>query len=508
MPTIDKSTSITLADRAEATTGDALQSMDDKLLEKLFEVVKKNLNNEQFSVEDLADEIAFSRSHLHRKLQSLTGQSISQFIRKIRLDHGIMLLKSNVGTVSEVAFKVGFGSSTYFIKCFHEQFGFSPGEVKKKVAEGWFDQEAPSTEDPTISEDLKDVKTGIQPAIQSTPLEALHPSSSEQLILEIFNEMVKYKPTLGKFLIIDEEEGESLDIRLLAYQIIKNYPWPIGVEIRRLFSASLREPGRDRYNQLQKTILRTNKLIAYILTCELCVLMHEQIITIDKNESDIIRKAYNDLTPVNLVALLKALHGALDGSSEKRFVAELNPIINPAFFLELDDWVTMSENTEQNLSESCTALEQTLMLLLKKSAFLVGYKMVNVGTIVVNKSKFKNASFEHHFHLLNSSDPEFKIHHEILEQFSDSNSILLMKSIKDAKQFLNLSPLVIDTHREELNNTIKSAIKRDVYLFESFENEEIKYSGTGVTTSNDLSSLDNYHSLVEEFKAMLNLMTK
>ena len=103
--------------------------MDEALLANLRKVIEANLNNEQFSVEELADAVAYSRSHLHRKLNQLTGRSISQFIRGIRLEHGMNLLKGDVGTVSEISFRVGFGSSTYFIKCFSEEFGFSPGEA-------------------------------------------------------------------------------------------------------------------------------------------------------------------------------------------------------------------------------------------------------------------------------------------------------------------------------------------------------------------------------------------
>lgn len=58
-------------------------SMDERFIIKLREYILENLQSEDFSVEDLAQEVAFSRSHLYRKLQSLTGMSISQYIRKV-----------------------------------------------------------------------------------------------------------------------------------------------------------------------------------------------------------------------------------------------------------------------------------------------------------------------------------------------------------------------------------------------------------------------------------------
>ena len=58
-------------------------------------------------------------------------------------------------------------------------------------------------------------------------------SANNNLITEVFDEMVKHKPVLSKHLIIDEDEDE-VDSRILADQIIQNFPWPIGIELRRL----------------------------------------------------------------------------------------------------------------------------------------------------------------------------------------------------------------------------------------------------------------------------------
>lgn len=99
----------------------------------MAEIVEANLGNEQFGVEDLVREIGLSRSQVHRKLHEATGQSISQFIREIRLQRAHELLVDGAGTASEIAFNVGFGSPTYFNKCFVEHFGYTPGEAKDKA---------------------------------------------------------------------------------------------------------------------------------------------------------------------------------------------------------------------------------------------------------------------------------------------------------------------------------------------------------------------------------------
>ena len=85
-----------------------------------------------FGVEELAKEAGMSRVSLHRRLKSAAQQDASQFIREIRLQRAMEMLKHNEGTVAEIAFRIGFGSPTYFNKCFHEYFGFPPGEVRKR----------------------------------------------------------------------------------------------------------------------------------------------------------------------------------------------------------------------------------------------------------------------------------------------------------------------------------------------------------------------------------------
>jgi len=106
-------------------------SMDQVFIKKLTDIVLANLANENFGVEELIIQAGMSRSSIHRKLRSITHQSVSQFIRETRLQRALEMLQSNVGTVSEISYMTGFGSPTYFNKCFHEFFGYPPGQVKK-----------------------------------------------------------------------------------------------------------------------------------------------------------------------------------------------------------------------------------------------------------------------------------------------------------------------------------------------------------------------------------------
>jgi AraC-like DNA-binding protein/TolB-like protein len=108
-----------------------MSEMSQRFLDKLEQIVQDNLSNEQFGVEDLAKHVSLSRFQIHRKLQASTGQSISQFIREIRLRKAYELLMEGNLSASEVSYRVGFGSPAYFSKCFVEYYKITPGEVKK-----------------------------------------------------------------------------------------------------------------------------------------------------------------------------------------------------------------------------------------------------------------------------------------------------------------------------------------------------------------------------------------
>lgn len=110
---------------------DVKTNIDQTFLTRLAEITEANLNNEQFGVSDLAEKAGISRSQIHRKLKSINNQSVSQFIREIRLNKAKILLEQKELTVSEIAYEVGFGSPSYFIKCFHDYYGNAPGEYMK-----------------------------------------------------------------------------------------------------------------------------------------------------------------------------------------------------------------------------------------------------------------------------------------------------------------------------------------------------------------------------------------
>jgi hypothetical protein len=159
--------------------------------------------------------------------------------------------------------------------------------------------------------------------------------------------------------------------------------------------------------------------------------------------------------------------------------------------------------TQDEVERRCVEYQDRLQTILTALTFLIRYKLVTVRQIDVKKQKHREARFNHHFDLLNSSDSDFKgaeIEHNI---FVDSNAVLLLKDFKAPTEYLNLSPLIIDTHTEVIDTKDKFNIKKDIFLYTKFSNGKIFYVGTEVTVKCDLSVLSSYGMLLNEYNEMI-----
>ncbi|MEO8231035.1 MAG: ATP-binding protein [Ignavibacteriota bacterium] len=106
-------------------------SLDKEFLNKVFDLIRTHLEDDQFSVQKLADEIGMSVSQLNRKLNALINQSAGKLFRSTKLDYAAKLLKKNAGNITEIAYRIGFADVSSFTNSFKEKFGISPSEYLK-----------------------------------------------------------------------------------------------------------------------------------------------------------------------------------------------------------------------------------------------------------------------------------------------------------------------------------------------------------------------------------------
>ncbi|MBQ2210035.1 MAG: substrate-binding domain-containing protein [Prevotella sp.] len=129
-PTEDTESTVASED-TDADSAQELPASASLFITRFKEVVEARLENSELSVEDLAADMNLSRVQLYRKVKAVTGATPVEILRTARLNRGYQLLLTTDKSVSEVAYLVGFTAPSYFTKCFKEEYGKLPGDVRQ-----------------------------------------------------------------------------------------------------------------------------------------------------------------------------------------------------------------------------------------------------------------------------------------------------------------------------------------------------------------------------------------
>lgn len=120
--------------RFEPESTDVVENnLDAVFIEKAISLVNENIQNENFGIEMMIDQLNMSQSTLFRKIKALTGLSLTGFIRSVKLKHAAKLILQTDVKLSQIAFEVGFNDYKYFTKCFQQQFECLPSEYRQKI---------------------------------------------------------------------------------------------------------------------------------------------------------------------------------------------------------------------------------------------------------------------------------------------------------------------------------------------------------------------------------------
>lgn len=111
----------------------ATNALDQEFLQKAIDYVVANLQDTQLSVDSIAGVFNLSRMQVYRKIKALTGKSVVEFIRMVRMKEAIKLMDTHRYTLAEIAFEVGFNSASYFTKRFKEEYGKTPSEYLEEI---------------------------------------------------------------------------------------------------------------------------------------------------------------------------------------------------------------------------------------------------------------------------------------------------------------------------------------------------------------------------------------
>jgi hypothetical protein len=297
-----------------------------------------------------------------------------------------------------------------------------------------------------------------------------------------------------------------IDNRMLANFIIQDFPWPIGVELRRLFSGDLKDRDKNRVDQILKVAEKLAQLFSSCLLVQLWDESKNRKIELSKDFQaqiqNVIRPSFG-----SYVGLIRATHNLFEKQGIKPFLEYNTPDFKFNKLMDsFNNLVTMRNEDRHYSSEmDCQEGEEILTDLLVKLAVFSKYKLVTIKEIKVVGPKLKPVQFNHAIRMLNSQHEDFNLVEQAFDEFSESHSVLLMREFTSTKEYLNLSPFVVDTSTL-LENQKVPGIKNGIYLFHQIKDDKYIYTLTSAPEQAVFNDLPNFEYLRNQFEDFLRTL--
>lgn len=125
--------SVTVKAEEENVQQPEMTTIDRKFMDKLMELMEKNMDNGELMVDDLVAELAVSRSVFFKKLKTLTGLAPIEFIKEVRIKRAAQLIETGEFNMTQISYMVGINDPRYFSKCFKQKIGMTPTEFKEQL---------------------------------------------------------------------------------------------------------------------------------------------------------------------------------------------------------------------------------------------------------------------------------------------------------------------------------------------------------------------------------------
>lgn len=303
-----------------------------------------------------------------------------------------------------------------------------------------------------------------------------------EYIVTVLEAMASFNKALYREM--EDEFGDPRDPREFPELIIKNFPWPIGAQLRILVANSdmMNVPGLSRLRQLIYSYVVSAKFLCYILLAQLWEVKNKGQESLDNNLLD----SFLSITPekadgYDFFHLLDQARIVFRDKKIDSYVKEFEALFKS---LETKDEVYMAyqflEDVRNRLdaqtipegewAQLCNECEFCLTVILKKIAFLASYRLITIKDIGIFKPRHREPLFRVQMGVLNAFDSEF-LREKARDQhiYTDSHSILLVKDLRDIDHFLNLSPFIVD------KNAFSGKPVPNVYMFNSRVGNNYEY---------------------------------
>lgn len=283
--------------------------------------------------------------------------------------------------------------------------------------------------------------------------------------------MARHRPKLAALAAMADDEG-AIDTRLLGDQVIANLPWPIGIEVRRLLSGSMREPDRRRLDQLFRTFERSVQFLAFVMLAQLWKARKDGRISVPEAFAREFQRRAPMVSLGNLTWMVRQIGRVWKASGQEWVVTQIGALVNDRFCDALDAWVPERNEmghyhvnlTAEEVQRRCVVANDRLTEVLVALAFLVKYRLVTTYA---------------------ESDSD-------ADRGAPIGAVSLIRGRSEAQ--VVLAPLVIEAKVGDIHHG---------FLFSKFRKGSVFYSGSEATERIDLSQLNGYVGLVEGLQELI-----
>ncbi|MEZ4826347.1 MAG: CHAT domain-containing protein [Bacteroidia bacterium] len=303
-----------------------------------------------------------------------------------------------------------------------------------------------------------------------------------EYIVTVLEAMATYNKALYREM--EDEFGDPRDPREFPELIIKNFPWPIGAQLRILVANSemMNRPGTDRLRQLVYSYVVSGKFLCYLLLAQLWEVKntstsgfnHDLLnsfldITSEKADNydfihltDQARQVFRNRNLEPYVKEFEVVFKSLESKDDFYQAYEFLESVRTRLFSE--------QIPEGEIARLCNECEYCLTVVLKKIAFLASYRLITIKDIGIFKPRHREPLFRVQMGVLNAFDSEF-LREKARDQhiYTDSHSILLVKDLRDIDNFLNLSPFIVD------KNAFSGKPVPNIYMFNARVGNNYEY---------------------------------
>jgi len=113
---------------------DLVHSTKDKdFMEQLLNLIEKDLENTELNVDYICQQIGMSKTNIYKKIKDITGQTINELIRTIRLKKAVYIMTHEDASLTEVMYRIGIQSQSYFTTIFKKEFGYTPSQFQQEI---------------------------------------------------------------------------------------------------------------------------------------------------------------------------------------------------------------------------------------------------------------------------------------------------------------------------------------------------------------------------------------